>query len=354
MRNGSLQTNRTESPGSRGGGAWSLRGVMLPWALGIGLLCGACTGESGSPREGAGAEGSGRPRPIAGSGASAGLTENRPAVILSAHVQPDPLTRREPISVFVEAQDPEGGGVTLVHQWYLNGEPLVGQGNPALSPDLVERGDRVSVEITPFDAKGAGVPYRTVEALVVNTPPKVTRIAYKPTPVRVGDRVTAMPESEDPDGDNVSYQFRWFHNGDEFLRADYDTLSTEEFARGDEIVLEVTPSDGIDDGEVRRSDPVKVENSPPEITSLPPREIVDGVFAYRVTATDRDGDELSFALEAAPPGMTIDPNTGALVWKMTGEVSGTHQVQIAVRDGHVAEPTVQEFEVALTPKAGES
>ncbi len=326
---------------------------MLPWALGLGLLCGACTGESGSSRDGAGAEGTGRPRPVAGSGSSAGLTENRPAVVLSAHVQPDPLTRREPISVFVEAQDPDGGAVTLAYQWFRNGELLQGQANPALSPELVERGDLVSAEITPFDAKGAGIPYRTAEALVVNTPPKVTRIAYKPTPVRVGDRVTAMPESEDPDGDNVSYQYRWFHNGEEFLRADYDALDTAAFVRGDEIVLEVTPSDGIDDGEVQRSNPVKVENSPPEITSLPPREIVDGLFSYRVTATDRDGDELTFALEAAPPGMTIDPKTGALVWKITGQVTGTHEVQIAVRDGHVPEPTVQEFKVALSPKAGE-
>lgn len=328
--------------------------AFLPWVLGVGLLCGACTGESSSPQGGAGTDGTGRPRPIAGSGASAALTENRPAVVLSARVQPDPLTRREPISVVVEAEDPDGGAITLAHQWYVNDQPLEGQTAPTLSPDLVERGDEVSVEVTPFDAKGAGIPHRTAEVLVMNTPPKVTNIVYKPSPVRAGDRVTAVPESEDPDGDDVSYQFRWFHNGEEYLRAEYDMLSTEGFVRGDEIVLEVIPSDGIDDGEAQRSNPVTVENSPPEITSLPPREIVDGRFSYLVTGTDRDGDELKFSLDAAPPGMRIDPNTGALEWKITGDVTGTHDVRIAVHDGHVAEPTVQEFTITLNPKGGES
>lgn len=354
MRRRSVQTGCEASSVNRNGGAVAVRGAIVPWVLAVGLLCGACTGESGSPQQGRGAGGSQGPVPVAGSGASAGLTENRPPVVRSARIHPDPLTRHEPISVAVEAEDPDGGAVTLRHQWYVNGQPLEGRTTPTLSPELVERGDQVSVEVTPFDAKGAGIPHRTAEALVVNTPPRVTRILYKPSPVRVGDRITAMPESEDPDGDNVSYQFRWFHNGDEYLRADYDTLSTKEFVRGDQIVLEVIPSDGIDEGETRRSDPVTVENSPPEITSLPPREIVNGLFAYVVTATDRDGDALTFSLDEAPPGMTIDPNTGALEWKITGDVTGSYEVRIAVSDGHVAEPTVQEFSLALNPKAGES
>lgn len=351
MRGRSVQAAREWALVGRDGGRRALPGAMLCCLLGLGLLCGGCTGESGPSQQGAGSRG---PVPVAGSGASAGVTENRPAVVRSARLQPDPLTRHEPISVLVEAEDPDGGAVTLRHQWYVNGEPLEGSTGPTLSPKLVERGDQVSVEVTPYDAKGAGPPYRTEPVPVANTPPRVTRLAYKPSPVRVGDRITAMPESEDPDGDNVSYQFRWYHNGEEYLRADYDTLGTGEFVRGDQIVLEVIPSDGIDDGEVRRSDPVTVENSPPEITSLPPQEMVDGLFAYQVTATDRDGDKLSFSLDAAPPGMTIDPDTGALAWRITGDVTGAHEVRIAVRDGHVAEPTVQEFSLALNPKAGES
>ncbi len=342
MRRRSLLTP-TGAETSRGGqgriGAPGSR--FSAWALAFGLLCGACTGESSSPQDG-----TGKPRPTAGSGASAALTDNRPAVILSARLQPDPLTRREPISVIVEAEDPDGGAVTLAHQWYLNGEPLEGQSNPALSPDLVDRGDQVSVEVTAFDAKGAGIPHRTSEALVVNTPPAITRIVFKPFPVRVGGSVTAEAETDDPDGDEITYEFRWFHNGEEVLTADQNTLSTVGFVRGDEIVLEVTPSDGTDTGEVQRSDPVVVDNSPPEISSTPPREIGGGVYSYAVKAADRDGDELTYSLESGPPGMSIDPKSGLLQWKITADAAGTHQVRVAVSDGHVSEPTVQEFNVA--------
>ncbi len=346
MRRRSLQTTCDDSSAGREGGTGAPRPWFLACVLAVGLLGGACTGESSSPQEG-----TGRPRPTAGSGASAGLTDNQPAVILSARLQPDPLTRREPITVIVEAKDPEGGAVRLTHQWYLNGEPLEGQIKSALSPSLVDLGDQVSVEITPYDAKGAGTPYRATDAQVVNTPPKITRIIFKPFPVRVGSKVTAEAETDDPDGDDISYEFRWFHNGEEVLTADRGTLSTAEFVRGDEIVLEVTPSDGTDVGEVQRSDPVVVDNSPPEISSTPPREIRGGLYSYALKATDRDGDELTYSLETGPPGMSIDPKSGVLKWTITPDIAGTHQVRVAVSDGHVTEPTVQEFNVALGDKA---
>lgn len=320
------------------------RGGVCVLAM-LSLLAG-CTAES-PPSQRVEGTVEDRPRAVAGAGRAAALTENRPAVVRTARLQPEPVTLTQPVSVVVEAEDPEGGAVTFKHQWYLNGKPLPDETAPTLPPAVLSRGDRVSVEITPMDAKGAGIPHRTTEVLVANTPPTVSRILLKPFPVRVGDRLVAEAESEDPDGDDVTYEFRWYRNGEEVLRADHDALDTSDFVRGDQLVVEVTPHDGIDGGAMLRSDPVTIDNSPPEITSLPPTQIQGGLYAYAVTATDRDGDPLTYALEAAPPGMTIDPQTGRLQWRVTEEAIGTHRVQVAVNDGQVAEPTVQEFELRL-------
>lgn len=325
------------------------RRAPLCWILALGLVCSACTDETSSSQDGAG-----RPAPIAGSGGSAAQTENRPALVRSAQLQPDPLTRSEPISVIVEAVDPDGSAVRLTYQWFVNGEPVEGQTTASLSPELLEIGDRVSVEVTPRDAKGAGEPHRSTEALVVNAPPTVTKILFQPFPVRVGGHVEAVAESDDPDGDDVTYEFRWFHNGEEVLGVDQQRLSTAEFVRGDEIVVEVTPSDGTDAGEPQRSEPVQVDNSPPQITSSPPPEINGGTYSYAVKATDPDGDELSYSLETGPPGMSIDSGSGLLRWTITPDSSGRHQVRIAVSDGHVTEPTVQEFNVTLGEEAAAS
>ncbi|QUY45864.1 putative Ig domain-containing protein [Acaryochloris marina] len=56
-------------------------------------------------------------------------------------------------------------------------------------------------------------------------------------------------------------------------------------------------------------------NSKPTFTSAPPTDITAGeLFRYDAVASDPDGDPLTFELLAAPPGMTVDPRTGTIVW----------------------------------------
>src|SRR5207248_144243 len=55
-------------------------------------------------------------------------------------------------------------------------------------------------------------------------------------------------------------------------------------------------------------------NRAPAITSRPPlAATLDFEYRYQVRATDPDGDAVSFAVEGAPPGMSIDPVSGLLI-----------------------------------------
>jgi hypothetical protein len=47
-------------------------------------------------------------------------------------------------------------------------------------------------------------------------------------------------------------------------------------------------------------------------------------YQYRVTASDADGDPLTYALVDGPAGMTIDSATGAVVWSPTSSQVGRH------------------------------
>ncbi|MBT1073043.1 MBG domain-containing protein, partial [Pelotalea chapellei] len=81
-------------------------------------------------------------------------------------------------------------------------------------------------------------------------------------------------------------------------------------------------------------------NSPPDISlaTAPPATATVGVFySYPVTATDPDGDALSFSLIAnpdpVPTGMTIG-TTGVIGWTPTAAQNNkTHQVTAQVSDG---------------------
>ncbi len=73
-------------------------------------------------------------------------------------------------------------------------------------------------------------------------------------------------------------------------------------------------------------------NTPPVITSVSPTAAMVGVpMRYDVAAQDAEQTALTFALEAAPVGMSIDPVTGRLRW--TPQVLGTQTATVVVRDG---------------------
>src|SRR5262249_16277739 len=73
-------------------------------------------------------------------------------------------------------------------------------------------------------------------------------------------------------------------------------------------------------------------------------------FSYEVTATDPDGDALSYYLDAAPAGMSIDRTTGVVTWTPDAGQVGTQRVSVRVLDGRGGEAT-QSFDLAVAAQA---
>lgn len=75
-------------------------------------------------------------------------------------------------------------------------------------------------------------------------------------------------------------------------------------------------------------------NRAPTITSVPAAGATVGrLYVYAVTASDPDaGDTLSFHLDTAPTGMTIDPATGLVQWTPTADQVGSQAVTVRVQD----------------------
>jgi hypothetical protein len=87
-------------------------------------------------------------------------------------------------------------------------------------------------------------------------------------------------------------------------------------------------------------------NSPPAIVSAPSAPTGRDRYEYAVKAVDPEGDRLTYRLEAAPPGMTIDAETGQIQWSVAPTAAGTHHVRVVVQDvgGGTA---FQEFDVSV-------
>jgi hypothetical protein len=283
---------------------------------------------------------------------AASAIQNHPPVIQSARIVPSPVFLNKSVSVQSDATDPDGDMVTFRHQWRVNEQLIPGETHSILDPKMVKRGDRLSVEVTPYDGNTEGAPV-IVETIVGNTPPDVIAFTLEPGEVRVGTAIRAEVTGTDADQDPIEYRYRWWRNNSEVADGYMSELDTAGFAKGDTIVVEVTPLDPTSKGKSKLSKPITILNSAPTITSVPPTKLDRGRFIYTVTSKDPDDDPLIYALEVAPPGMKIDKTSGQIEWPLTAKASGRYKVRVTATDPEEAS-AFQEFELTIAAPASSS
>ena len=278
---------------------------------------------------------------------SASVKGNQPPVISSAKILADPIPLTGPVEVQIDAHDPEREAVSFEYQWYVDNTPLAKQTNATLPAELLRRGQSVFVEVVPTDGAHKGQPYRTRSGRVGNTAPKVVAVTLSPEVARTGDRLEAKVEASDPDHDRVDLTYKWFRNDAVIKEGDESFLDTTGFAARDKVMVEVTAHDPAVSGNSLKSEPLVLGNSAPKIVSNPPTSHSQERFDYSVKATDSDGDQLTYQLEAAPPGMTISSESGHITWQIPSDQRGTFHVKVIAKDvqGGMAS---QEFDLTLS------
>lgn len=288
--------------------------------------------------------------PQDGSVAASNTKQNQPPTVRLVTIVPAPLTLIGPITAHVAADDPEGTEITKRFQWIVNGAPLLGATGFELKPDHVKRGDQVAVEVIVSDGQAESAPYRTEPVTVVNTPPLVTHVTIEAALPEGSNRVFAKIDTVDPDRDEIHYTYRWWRNYKQVKEGDESVLDTTGFGRKDIVAVEVIARDQDAAALPVRAAPIVLGNSPPQILSSPSALTNREQYEYLVHAKDPDGDTVNYALETAPPGMTIDKVTGQVTWKVTAGSAGTHRVKVMAEDGQGG-TAWQEFEVSIPSTA---
>src|SRR5262249_34964316 len=155
------------------------------------------------------------------------------------------------------------------HRWIINGQPVRNQDSGQLSPELLKRGDSLSVEIWPHDGVVEGLPFTAGPFVVVNSPPVVSRLAIEPESVFSGAPVQAIVDVSDAAIDVIQVSYRWLKNDVLIKDGEERELDAAEFSRGDTLSVEAVPFDGVKRGHTVRLGPIHVGNSPPRIMSAP-------------------------------------------------------------------------------------
>ncbi|MBM2838141.1 MAG: hypothetical protein HW415_766, partial [Deltaproteobacteria bacterium] len=112
-------------------------------------------------------------------------------------VYPGTKVKAEP-----EARDEDADTVSYYYEWKRNDDLLTGEMLDEIGTIGFNRGDFITVTVTPYDGKEKGKPRRSLPLIVANRPPEITSSA--PSELSNGIYIYEV-KAADPDGDKLTF-----------------------------------------------------------------------------------------------------------------------------------------------------
>ena len=187
-----------------------------------------------------------------------------------------------------------------------------------------------------------------------NQPPVIQ--GAPPTTISAGEVYQFTPTASDPDGDTLSFSITnkpaWAT-----FDAQSGTLSglTDETNVGSHDDISISVSDGTATTALPAFSIVvesSFQNSPPGIQGTPATSILVGDnYSFVPTASDPDGDPLTFQISGRPPWLSFSTSTGELSGTPAAGDVGVHgSIVISVSDG-TANTSLATFAIEVTAPA---
>lgn len=126
---------------------------------------------------------------------------NNPPKITSVKLLPEVFKPGDTLNIAAEGTDVDGDPVSFLYEWTKNGAPA---GNAKNLASPVQRGDKISIKITPFDGLEYGSPV-VIEREIRNMPPVI--VEHKEFNFD-GSVYTYQVKASDPDGDTLAYSLQ--------------------------------------------------------------------------------------------------------------------------------------------------
>jgi translation initiation factor IF-1 len=183
----------------------------------------------------------------------------------------------------------------------------------------------------------------------------ITSVRLRPTNPTILDSVKAEVEliSTLPQ-DRIQLKYQWFVNNTHLIEGvDTEMLPAGKVKRGNYVNVRVIE---LRDGETisqKVSDMVMVHNSAPSLSMrvLNNRIKKGDVIEIQLSSSDADGDRLTFSLDEAPSGMTLDSATGKITYRPNTEGQGDIKFRASVTDSEGAK-TSGNYEVSFNVQGG--
>ncbi len=245
----------------------------------------------------------------------------------------------------VRATDPDGDAITYTLATAPAGMALHAQTGAITWTPTLQQGGEQAVAVRATDAKGAYATqsFKVYVQLPGNNPPQITSkpvMRWAP-----GVPYQYQVSATDPDRDAITYALTLAPAG-MGIQAATGLLTWNAPTLGTHTV-EIKAQDPRGAYAVQRYTLQIAANREPVITSVPQATATVGApYAYQVSATDPDGDFLTYRMAGAPAALTISA-TGLISGTPTAQ--GTHAVTVTVSDGQAS--ATQSWTLRITEPA---
>ena len=271
---------------------------------------------------------------------------------------PTTVTAGQAYSFTPTASDPDGQTLTFA----IVNKPSWATFNTSTgrlngTPTTAQTGSYANVTISVSDgaAQASLAPFTIVvsTAAPANQPPTIS--GTPPTTVTAGQAYSFTPTASDPDGQTLTFAIvnkpSWatFNTSTGRLNGTPTTAQTGSYAN-----VTISVSDGTAQASLAAFSIVvnAAPNQPPTISGTPPTTVTAGqAYSFTPTASDPDGQALTFAIVNKPSWATFNTSTGRLNGTPTTAQTGSYaNVTISVSDG-AAQASLAPFTIVVSTAA---
>jgi hypothetical protein len=231
-----------------------------------------------------------------------------------------------------QAGDPDGDPLTFA----ISGRPVWATFDPATGRLTGTPGPGDAgvwpVTVAVSDGKATASVAFAIQVVAGNRAPTISGLGR--ATVAAGQPYSFTPSASDPDGDTLTFSASgrpaWMA-----LNAQTGALSgTPAAADAGSYAITVTVSDGKAQASLAFVVTVSGSNRTPTISGDGSRTLAAGAtYSFTPTASDPDGDALTFSVTGAPSWLALDARTGNLAGTAVAGATATSNVVLTVSDG---------------------
>ena len=240
---------------------------------------------------------------------------NTPPPAVNLRLTPLAPVAGQPISVEIAPSEPDADGDQVDNRirFLVNGVPAAHDGKSnQLAPSQFSHGDRIVVEVTPFDGEMEGPPSRA-ETRVNNSPPILSAIEIQPkSPTQADElRCVGAQPATDADDDDVALLVSWEINGRPAGAAGLNaTLNGDILSPGTQVRCRAVATDGQALSAELISESVEVKSRGPQGTQVviypvSPKTGDEVRCGATGQVTDPDGEQVKLEVIAVLDGKPL-------------------------------------------------